>query len=113
MHELPVTQNILEIALRHANEASASRIRTIDLVIGDLSSIVDDSIVFYWDFIAKDTIAEGAKLIFHRKPIELECNACNNHYIPGKDAYQCPRCSSEQFKIISGKEFYLDSIEVE
>ena len=47
MHELPVTESILEIALRHAQEAGARRITDLYLIIGQLSTIVDDSIQFY------------------------------------------------------------------
>jgi hypothetical protein len=57
MHELPVTESILDIAVKHARQANAQRIADIYLVIGQLSSIVDDSIQFYWDIIAKDTLA--------------------------------------------------------
>ncbi|MCJ7724498.1 MAG: hydrogenase maturation nickel metallochaperone HypA, partial [Anaerolineales bacterium] len=66
MHELSVTQSVLEIALRHARQNNARRITDLYLVIGELASIVDDSVQFYWDMISKDTIAEGARLHFKR-----------------------------------------------
>ena len=69
MHELPVTENLLEIAVRHANKAGAIRILGLHLVIGDLASIIDDSIQFYWEIIAKGTLGEGAKLHFKRIPL--------------------------------------------
>jgi len=34
MHELPVTESVLEIALRHANKADATRIKNINIRIG-------------------------------------------------------------------------------
>ena len=76
MHELPVTDNLLEITLRHAKSARAKRVTDLYLVVGQLSSIIDDSIQFYWDIIAKDSIAEGAALHFRRIPVQLECRNC-------------------------------------
>ena len=113
MHELPVTQSILEIALRHAQQAGSTRVVTLNLTIGKLSSIVDDSVQFYWDIISKETIAEGARLVFKRVPIELVCLNCNKQYIPEQEDFACPDCGSVRIKVISGKEFFLESIEVE
>ena len=113
MHELSVSQSILEIALRHAEPTSATRITNLYLVIGKLSSIVDDSVQFYWDIISKDTIAEGATLHFRRIPVELLCLECGMRYSPGGEDFACPNCQSERVKVVAGEEFYLDSIEVE
>jgi hydrogenase nickel incorporation protein HypA/HybF len=73
MHELTITESLLEIVLRHADKAGAHRVRDLFLVIGQLSSIVDDSVQFYWDIISDGTIAEGAKLHFNRIATEIEC----------------------------------------
>jgi len=62
MHELAVTESIIEIVSRHAAEAGARKVSAINLVIGDLSSIVDDSVQFYFDYLSRDTIAAGAEL---------------------------------------------------
>ena len=99
MHELGVTQNILEIALRHAAGANASQVTELNLVIGQLASIVDDSVPFYWDIISKDTIAEGATLHFRRLPLELLCLDASKQYAPQGDGFACPQCQVEQFKV--------------
>jgi len=113
MHELPVTESILEIALRHAGEARTKRITDLYLVIGQLSSIVDDSIQFYWDIIARDTIAEGARLHFRRIRTRMKCQECNLEYEPQNSEFACPECSSYRVQIVAGNEFFMDSIEVE
>jgi hydrogenase nickel incorporation protein HypA/HybF len=113
MHELSITENILEITLRHAKQANAKKINTIYLAIGDLASIVDDSVQFYWDIVAKDTIAEGALLNFKRIPTTLQCQACSLRFSPNEDDFSCPDCNSQTIKVVSGNEFYLDAIDVE
>ena len=113
MHELSVTESILEIALRHGYQAKASKINDLYLVIGQLSSILDDSVEFYWDLIAKDTIAEGARLHFRRLPTELECLDCKQTFQPRDGDFSCPNCGSTQIKILTGDEFYMEAIEVE
>ena len=113
MHELTITESLLEIALRHARKANASKITDLYLVIGQLSSVVDDSVQFYWDIIAKDTQAEGANLHFKRIPTEILCLNCNHQYYPEDNSMACPNCESIKVKIISGEEFYLEAINVE
>ncbi|HUH96338.1 MAG TPA: hydrogenase maturation nickel metallochaperone HypA [Anaerolineales bacterium] len=113
MHELPVTQSILEISLRHAQQAGAKRITDLYLLIGQLSYVVDDSVQFYWDMIAKGTIAEGATLHFQRVPVEFLCLDCDRRYPVDGENLACPRCGSTRVKVASGDEFRLESIDVE
>ncbi len=113
MHELAITESILNIAVRHARQARAARVTDLHLVIGQLSSIVDDSVQFYWDLISQGTLCEGAQLHFDRLPAELVCLDCNHTYQLNGELSECPQCGSVQVKVTKGEEFYLDSIEVE
>jgi len=110
MHELSVTQSILDITLRHADR---KRVTGIHVVMGELSSLVDDSIQFYWELIAKDTVAEGARLHFRRVPAEFQCMVCFEKYRPQGEEFACPYCGSVGAKIIAGEEFFVESIDVE
>ena len=113
MHELSVTESILEIVLRHADQANATRVTQIDLTIGGLSSIVDDSVQFYFDILSQDTMAEGAQLVFHRVPGELRCWDCQATFtLNGRD-FTCPECGSGRVQVVGGREFGVESIEVE
>lgn len=113
MHELSVTESVLDIACKHADNAKAKHVTDIYLVIGKLSSIVDDSVQFYWDIISKDTICEGAQLHFKRIPAKLVCTQCNHEYILEDDLMPCPNCGSARVRVLSGDEFNLDSIQIE
>lgn len=113
MHELSVTEQIIRVAVEHAEKAGAARVLAINLVVGDLSSIVDDSVQFYFDFLSRDTIAEGARLRFTRIPPRLRCRQCAGEF-PMRDMdWTCPHCGAAGGDVVAGKEFYLDTIEVE
>ena len=112
MHELSITESILEIALRHGDEAGARRITDLRLVIGELSTIIDESVQFYWDFVSEGTPAAGATLHFRRVPGQLACQACGHTFSP-RDSLPCPACGSEDIRIVAGEEFFLESIDVE
>lgn len=113
MHELSVTENLLEITLRHAQEAGAASVTNIYLVIGKLSSIVDDSVRFYWQMIAQDTIAQNAELHFKRLPVRMTCLDCSHNYEPINDELFCPLCRSTHVKVVQGDEFYVEAIDIE
>ena len=113
MHELSITESILDITLRHARQAGAGRVTNLYLVIGQLASIVDDSVQFYWDIVAKGTLAEGARLHFKRIPVELQCLECNQPFKPQGGEFACPHCNSAKIKILSGEEFYLEAIDID
>lgn len=113
MHELSITQSILEIALRYAEQAGARRITRLNLVIGDLSNIVGDAVQFYWDIVGKGTIAEGATLHFERVPATLRCLDCNRAFPLDGREYACPSCGGERIALAGGDDFRLESIEVE
>jgi hydrogenase nickel incorporation protein HypA/HybF len=114
MHELSVTQGILSTVVEVAQQNGGGRIFAIDLVIGELSSIVDDSVQFYFDFLSKDTLAEGATLNFRREAATATCLDCwRQTAVTPPLLPACPACGSARLRVTGGKEFYVESIEVD
>ena len=111
MHELSVTESLLEIALRHGREAGAMAVTDLFVVIGELSTIVDESVQFYWDIVSQNTPAAGSTLHFRRIAGRLGCRTCGHTYSPREDL-PCPACGSIDIDILAGEEFYLEAIEI-
>jgi hydrogenase nickel incorporation protein HypA/HybF len=113
MHEYSITESVLSLALEKANAAQASRIKRINLVVGELSGVVSECVQFYFDAISKDTIAGGAELAFEVRPIKLRCRKCQAVFTPKDSEWSCPDCHEAGIEIVSGRECYMESIEVE
>ncbi len=113
MHELGITQSILNIVLHHAKEADAVRVKEVNLVIGELASIVDESVQFYWDMMSEGTIAHGAVLNFTRIPGKMQCQECKHEFPLNQRDYTCPNCGSKKVRVSGGDDFYIDSIDVD
>jgi hydrogenase nickel incorporation protein HypA/HybF len=112
MHELAVTESIINIATEHAKQAGGKQVTDIYLVIGRLSSIVDDSIQFYWDIISQSTMCAGARLHFERIPARMACLNCGHTYTLEGELTLCTKCGSDRVKVIAGNEFRVESIEI-
>jgi len=110
VHELSLTQNILNAALKHAD---GKRIVRVNLLMGQLSDEHEESIRFYWDELAKDTSAQSAELHFQRVEAEMKCLECNTIFHPVEETLACPNCSSPRLQLLSGDDVRLESIDVE
>ena len=64
----------------------------INLVVGELSSIIDDCVQFYFDFLSSDSMANGATLSFTRIPMQVRCRNCGLSFSPDKSSWICPQC---------------------
>jgi hydrogenase nickel incorporation protein HypA/HybF len=113
MHEYSVTESILSLAIDKAREAHAGKITRINLVLGELSGVVSDCVRQYFTIIAPDTIARDAVLSFETRPILLRCRKCDKEFSPADHRWACPACGEISVEIASGRECYLESIEVE
>jgi len=113
MHELTITQNMLDVVTEQAQEAGAKEVKKITLVIGEMSGFVEECVQFYFDFISKGTIAEGAALSFKMIPATAKCRGCGKLFELKEFDWTCPYCQSNNMEITSGKELFVESIEVE
>ena len=43
----------------------------------------------------------------------IKCNECGYSGVLGKNNYVCPKCKGIVYEITKGKEFYLDTMEVD
>jgi hydrogenase nickel incorporation protein HypA/HybF len=122
MHEMSVTQAMLDLALEHAK---GQRITDIHLRVGRLSGFVPESVEFYFEYLSKDTLAEGARLHFEIAPLEMTCMDCGRQADLSDWMDEPPRaimvhalargcqCGSSNLRITGGAGFHMISLEVD
>ncbi len=115
MHELPITERILNVVLKHASRAAVKKVVAIHLRIGELSDLEDEWIQRYFDYLSKGTLAENAKLLIERSPIVLRCHSCEHTFQIEKHEMgdlACPECGESRCGLVSGREYYVKDMEV-
>lgn len=113
MHELSIVENIVSITLEKAEQAKAKRVSRVNLVIGELAGVVDECVEFYFTLISKDSIAAGATLSIQHPPTQFRCRSCSGVFKPEGQNWTCPECGKKDIEIISGRDLYIESLEVE
>lgn len=113
MHELSITESMLSLALDEAKKGKSKKITKINLVIGEMTGVVPDSVDFYFQFLSKNTIADGAVLAFNLIPIKTHCQNCGLEFTLEEGKWFCPACQNTNLTIIAGNELFVESIEVD
>jgi len=110
MHELSVATAVLNTALKHSDDQPVS---LVSLRVGRMRQVVGDSLSFYFEIVARDTLCEGARLEIEEIEAELQCDRCERRWKPSIPAFRCPDCGSPEVTILAGEELEVDYIEVE
>lgn len=111
MHELPVVLDLIRVIKEEARKRRFQKVTQIHLVIGELSSIVDESVQMYFEIAAKDSPCAHAKLVFEHRPAMLKCQKCGKEF-PHKKSFQCPDCGGDSVLVKgTGREFYIRSFD--
>jgi hydrogenase nickel incorporation protein HypA/HybF len=122
MHEMPVTQAILNMALE---AAGGQRVTDIHLYVGRMAAVVPDSVEVFFVHLSKGTPAEGAQLHFEIMPLEMSCADCGRQADLSQFDGERPQvtmaraiargceCGGHRLKVTGGVSFGMSRIEVE
>lgn len=108
MHELGITQSIVDIV---AERAAGATIRRVTLEIGKLSAVLPDAIRFCFEICAQGSECEGAQLEIIEVPGWGRCRICATE-LPMNDFLATCACGSVDLECIAGQELKLKEMEV-
>jgi len=114
MHEASIALSVIEIAEKHCREAGYSRIKNIELRIGNGSGVLSDALVMAFDIVKLETMAANAALVIEKVPLGGRCSSCNKDFTTDDQfILACPLCQGRDFTLDKGRELDIKEIEVD
>jgi hydrogenase nickel incorporation protein HypA/HybF len=110
MHEMAITQGIVELCLQHAG---GRPVIAVIVEIGALSGVVPEALEFCFSACCSDTTAEDARLEIRQTEGRGRCLSCGLEQ-PLERLYDpCQQCGNYSLKILGGEEMRVVEIEVD
>jgi len=113
MHELALTQGVIDIVNSEAEKQGFKRVLEIKLRVGEYSGIVPDCLMEFFPIAARGSAAESAEIRVEMLPASFECADCGYRGAVKRSEACCPACKSTAIRMTSGREFYVESLKVE
>ena len=107
MHELSLSGAIVNTVVKHA---AGRRVSVVCMRIGALRQVVPDTLEFYFGFVTRGTLCEGARLELQVVRARLAC--CEREWEAELLDFRCPACGGAA-PVVAGNELEVESIEVE
>lgn len=113
MHELAMVRSIYEVINEKIKEFGLKKVKQVKLIVGELTGVEDMTMKSCFEIYVQATPVEGAKLVIERVPVTVRCRICGNEYETKIPFAECDICGKKSIQVISGKELYIESLDVE
>jgi len=113
MHEHHIVEKLMNDIVTFCREKGAKKVTKVSLVIGEASGLSEDSIRLYFETLAEGTPVENATLVFKVSKVQFVCPRCKKTFDKDRSNFDCPTCLVQGTPTQSGKEFFIEKIEIE
>ena len=112
MHEVFLCENIIRQLQDSAEQENFNQVKTIWLEIGKLSHVTGEAMSFAFEMVAKNSLAEGARLEIENVPALGRCSKCGGSTAIEQRFDACNACGHYPLSIEAGEEMRIKNIEV-
>jgi hydrogenase nickel incorporation protein HypA/HybF len=113
MHELALSQNIVNMVVEAARLEGVRRVSGVMVEIGAAAGVEPEALRFCFDVTAEQTIAEGAALTIVPIALRARCRGCAREFVPSSLIAPCPHCASHDRELLAGRELRVKSFDAE
>jgi len=95
VHELGITQGIIDRAPETGEASGARRVTDLFLTMTPAADFSQDSIEMYFEMLAgEDEFFSGAELHFDHRAVAATCLSCSDEFTTDAPQPVCPQCGS-------------------
>jgi hydrogenase nickel incorporation protein HypA/HybF len=106
MHELAITQSVVDAVTERTGSAPVASVR---VRVGRLAGVVPDAMRFCFDLVTAGTPLEGATLEFDQPAGRARCRTCGEDFALADLVLLCP-CGSADVEVLAGRELAVASV---
>lgn len=110
MHEVGVLMEVVKTVQDFAKKNGVTKIESLVLQIGELSSMIPRYIETCYPAAVEGTLLQDTELKIEILPGNGICKKCNKVFNLVENNRKCPKCKSEDWEILCGKEFMIKEI---
>lgn len=114
MHEMTIAQNILNIITAELkSDILAKQVTRVHFKSGKMNAIIPESLSFCFDVLKVEyPFLKDAELVIEETPLIIRCQDCGELAELEEPLFICPHCQSFALEIVSGKEMFVESVEI-
>ncbi len=113
MHEISLCENLLQVLESEAVKQCYNKVKTVWIEVGDLSCVQPDAMLFAFNVITRDSLAEGAELKIISIPGTAWCDECKAKVVVKYRFDECLHCGNPLLEADSGGDMRIKELEVE
>ncbi len=111
MHELALSEGILDILTAQSRDARIGRVTRVVLEIGVLSGVEPEALRFCFDAVTRNSLADGAELHIESVGARGCCGACGREFPMAGFLEPCPHCAAYGVQPVAGMELRVREFE--
>ncbi len=110
MHEMGLALEILKATRQAATGREVGNLEQVQVVVGELSAVEPDLLVYAWEAATAGTREEGSSLVVQWEAARQTCAACGvvKERAPGTWLRLCPHCDLP-LQVVGGEELTVRS----
>ncbi len=112
MHEYSIVQSLLESCEEQVKKNDAKEVTKLVVKIGVLSGVEPDLLETAFDTFKEGTVCNKAEFIINHQKVVVKCLDCDKENTLEKYEFLCPKCQSNNLKILDGEDMFLMSLEL-